>query len=166
MESTMKRLILTVHAEPAERGWVPNPTLPLSPAGVRAATAAGKVLAEYTIDLALVSPAVSAIQTWEAACLGGASVPRVEVVDALFGNHEVFVEQLVLSLPEEVSTVLLLADEMVISQLIDRLAAPFTSIEDRLGFMSIYVMKHKGEWCKIRHSARKERYKFIRAPRK
>jgi len=152
----MKRLILMRHAEAMQGGFNPDPQTPLSPDGTRAATAAGQFLAGCAIDLALVAPTTYAVQTWEAACLGGAWAAKVELIEWLSDPLGRQLPPLVLSLPEEVSTVLLIGREPGLQSLAYGLLAPVQPAFADLPAASMYVMTHEGQWYNMYGAAKKE----------
>jgi len=162
----MKRLILMCHAETLLSGYDPGPQTPLSPDGTRAATVAGQFLAAYAIDLVLVAPTTYAVQTWEAACLGGVWAAKVELIDWLSDPLGRQLEPLVLSLPDKISTVLLIGREPGLHSLAFGLLRPFQSAFDELPPASIFVMQHEREWYNMPGAAKKETYKYIEAPRR
>jgi len=161
----MKRLILMHHAATG-LGYNPAPHSPLTPAGTRTATAAGQFLAGYAIDLALVAPTTYAIQTWELACLGGARAARVELTHWLADTLGHQLTPLVLGLPEEASTVLLLGREPALTKVVFGLLKPLQSVFEDLPNGSFFIMTHEGQWYNMAGAAKTELYKYIKTPRK
>jgi len=162
----MRRLILLRHAK-AERPYdCPDWLRPLRPSGIADATEAGKVLAKYSIDLACVSAATRADQTWQAACKGGASAASEELVDWLYGASGTELAYRAIDLPAEVSTVVFVGHEPGMSSVAYQLAMPgqpLGAVADHLPTASIIVLQHEGEWADMWGVAKLEEYVFVRA---
>lgn len=82
----MSRLVLLRHAE-AETVGETDAERVLTPRGRTAAVAAGRWLAEHAVpDLAVVSPAARARETWELAAAHLPSPPEVRVDERVYAN--------------------------------------------------------------------------------
>ncbi|AZN29117.1 histidine phosphatase [Flaviflexus salsibiostraticola] len=105
------RLVLMRHAEAAEGSA--DFTRPLTDAGRRQAKERGSQLADHRLELALVSDASRARETFEHL---GLAIPVVSYDrEIYFGSHETIID-MVRALPESAERVLIVGHEPTISQ--------------------------------------------------
>jgi phosphohistidine phosphatase len=106
----MRQLLLFRHAE-AEPPRSVDRERPLTAAGRQAAARVGAYLAETKtrIDLALISDAVRARETWEAAALAFGAKPHARVVGRLYQAARRDVMDLAREAPDSARNVLILA---------------------------------------------------------
>lgn len=162
----MKQLLLLRHgrAVPHEDGYDWDRELRRS--GVDDATAAGRLLAAYQIDLAVVSNAVRAAQTWQLACNAGASATRTNLVDWLYGVSGTELTRHVAQLSDALHTVIFVGHEPGLSHAITHLAAPEEETwpaSEGLPTSSFVVLSHQGRWSTMAGQAKFERYEYVRA---
>lgn len=145
-------LVLARHAKSSWATNDPDIARPLSGRGKRDGVAAGARLAEFDIDVALVSPATRAKQTWERHQLGGARASEVRETDALYYAGTDAVIALLRDLPADVGTVLVVGHEPLISDLALTLAAP-NALTDviwaKFPTAALAVLAHDGEWSDL-----------------
>ena len=142
-------LILARHSKSSWATNDPDIARPLSGRGRRDGVAAGARLADFDIDVALVSPAARAQQTWERHQLGGASASEVRETDALYYAGTDAIIDLLRGLPAEAGTVLVIGHEPLISDLALTLAAPNAlthAIWAKFPPSALAVLAHDGEW--------------------
>lgn len=156
----MRRLILLRHAKAIPYVSGDDWLRPLLPSGMDDALAAGRELANYSIDLAYVSTAKRTEQTWHIACRGGAAAARVENVDWLYGASTSKLVREVTSLPDDLATVLFVGHEPGMSSVALELAAPTEPVAElvpHLPTASMIVLTYEGDWaemlgvCKLEH---------------
>src|SRR5262245_27476278 len=96
-----RTLVIVRHAKSDWSGNEPDIDRPLAKRGRRQAPEAGAWLAEHVdrIDLAVVSPAARARQTWELAAAELASPPRVVVDDRVYAASSAELLRVVHDLP-------------------------------------------------------------------
>ena len=104
-----RTLILLRHAKSAWPEGIPDIQRPLSGRGRRDAPAAGRWLREKLakIDLALCSPAVRAVHTWDLASAQLDAMPRVSHDGRLYGASAGELLRITQELPHKASTVVL-----------------------------------------------------------
>lgn len=142
---------------------------PLSERGLGDTVVAGQILAEYPIDVALVSSANRAQQTWERAQLGGARAADVRSSDAIY--HALASEVLLQlhELDESLHTALLVGHQPTLSELIVDLAKP-SDLVDRIATKfptsGLAVLSFDGSWKELAAGAATlERFEIPRAPK-
>jgi phosphohistidine phosphatase len=120
--SAATRLLLVRHAKAETPDGVPDHERPLAPRGVRDAPALGRWLAEegWTPDRVLCSDAVRARQTAQLVLTGlnegGKHVPDAEPLAELYDTSVHQVLHVVASVPDRVSTLMVVAHEPTMSE--------------------------------------------------
>lgn len=145
-------VILARHAKSSWATNDPDLARPLSGRGKRDGLAAGRRLADFHIDVALVSPATRARQTWQRHQDGGARASEVRETDALYYAGTDDVVDLLRGLPASARTVLVVGHEPLISDLALTLAAPndrTRAIEMRFPTSALAVLVDDGEWSDL-----------------
>ncbi|MGO4690214.1 SixA phosphatase family protein [Glaciibacter sp. 2TAF33] len=137
---TERTLILLRHAKSDWSGGEADADRPLSDRGLRQAPIAGRWLAGWSehIDLAVISPAVRARETWQLAAteLGPAasgSRPPVHIEDRVYAASADELLDVVRALPDDAVTVVLVGhnpgmEELVAQLTGDRLTLPTSAI--------------------------------------
>lgn len=120
----MPTLILMRHAKSSWTTGEADHRRPLSGRGVRDATAAGALLADFPIDRVLSSSSTRTRQTWARAEAGGARCSDVTFTDELYGAWTDTVIDLLRELDGSVGTALVLGHEPTMSSVIEVLAEP------------------------------------------
>jgi phosphohistidine phosphatase len=118
----MWRLVVVRHAKSAWPHGVPDQARPLGPRGASDAPRMGRRIGSLVerIDLAVISPATRAQQTW--ALLGLEEVGEVRTDPRVYRDFGAHLPEVVSQLPGEASTVLLLGHEPGLSRLVLTLA--------------------------------------------
>lgn len=127
---------------------------PLAERGRRDAVAAGRLLAELEprIDLALVSTAKRAQQTWRRAQLGGAEAVRVESGEYLYGASSDELLSIVRTIPDEVGTALLLGHEPALSALVLTVSRPGERrdrVAQKFPTSAAAILRFDGSWARL-----------------
>lgn len=119
-----RTLILLRHAKSEWSGSSPDFDRPLSERGRTQAPLAGRWLATHTdrIDLAIVSPAQRARETWELASAQLASAPPTQFDDRAYGASADLLLDLVHEVPDTVRTLILVGHNPGMEQLASLLA--------------------------------------------
>lgn len=148
---TSRTLILMRHSKSSWRTDAPDVDRPLAGRGRRDAVAAGHLLAGYPIDLALMSPAKRAVQTWERARSGGASASHVRREDDLYLTDADTVVSVLTDLPDRYETVLVVAHEPTLSELASLIAKPgeFAAFSDGFPTSAVAVLTFTGPWSAL-----------------
>ncbi len=144
-----KNLLVMRHAKSSWKTNEPDARRPLSGRGTRDAVVAGATLAAYAPDVVWCSAATRAQQTWQSATFGGASCPDVRVTAALYGASAHGMLEVLRSTPAGTPTVLLIAHEPGVGDLVAALAAPsplLTQVERRFPTGAIAALTFTGEW--------------------
>lgn len=115
----MPTLILMRHAKSSWTTGEADHRRPLSGRGVRDATAAGALLADFPIDRVLSSSSTRTRQTWARAEAGGARCSDVTFTDELYGAWTDTVIDLLRELDGSVGTALVLGHEPTMSSVIE-----------------------------------------------
>ncbi|WP_399882493.1 SixA phosphatase family protein [Streptomyces sp. BBFR51] len=120
----LRRLVVLRHAKSARPEGVADHDRPLAPRGLRDAPAAGHALAEadWLPDLALVSTAVRARQTWELASAQWGTPPPVRFDTRLYGAGAPGLLEVVREAPAEAGTLLLVGHNPGLEELVLALA--------------------------------------------
>jgi len=124
MDAASRRLLVVRHAKSAWPAGVPDRARPLGPRGLRDAPLMGQRIAELvgSVDLVVVSPSQRTTETWslinDELVHTGPVVIDARVYEG-WGSHML---DLVLELPEEARTVLILGHEPGVSELVLTLA--------------------------------------------
>ncbi|HBO53821.1 MAG TPA: phosphohistidine phosphatase [Janibacter terrae] len=125
---------------------------PLASRGTRDAVVAGQQLAPLHFDLALVSPATRARQTWQTLQMGGVSCADVRTVDELYHAWTPEVIRVLQALPSAAHTVLVVGHEPTLSDLVLTLAAPSpltAAVREKFPTSAIAVLTHGGAWDEL-----------------
>ncbi len=118
-----RTLILLRHAKSAWPEGIPDIQRPLSGRGRRDAPAAGRWLREKfaKIDLALCSPAVRAVHTWDLASAQLDAMPRVSHDGRLYGASAGELLRITQQLPHKASTVVLVGHNPGLEDFLEQL---------------------------------------------
>jgi phosphohistidine phosphatase len=143
-----RTLILLRHAKSDWSGGEPDAGRPLSDRGIRQAPVAGRWLAGWgdRIDLAVVSPAVRARETWQlaAAELGPAdSRPLVRIEDRVYAASAGELIGVVRALPDDAVTVVLVGHNPGMEELVAELTGEWVSMPTA----TIAVVEWTGPWA-------------------
>lgn len=144
-----RTLVLARHAKSSWKTNDPDVARPLSARGTRDGVVAGTELASLDIDVALISPATRAQQTWQCQQMGGATASEVRTLDALYHARTEDVLAALHELPEGADTVLVIGHEPLISDLALTLSRPNTltrAIETKFPTSAMAVLTHDGAW--------------------
>lgn len=147
-----RTLLVMRHAKSSWKTNEADARRPLSGRGTRDAVVAGRVLAAYSPDLVWCSSATRAVQTWEGAQLGGAQCGDVRVSDDLYAASGRDMLVRLQNTPASANTVLLIAHEPGLTDLISLLAvsSPLRSdIETRFPTSAIAVLTHSLDWDEL-----------------
>lgn len=117
----MRRLVVMRHAKSDWSAPVGDRQRPMTRRGRRQADEAGRWLAEqdWTIDLAVVSPAVRAAGAWEVAAAHLPEPPPVTHDEAAYTFEGEGLRRLVRALPKEVKVVALVGHNPAVSELVE-----------------------------------------------
>ncbi|MFT3875479.1 MAG: histidine phosphatase family protein [Propioniciclava sp.] len=147
-------LVLARHAKSSWKTNDPDVARPLSGRGTRDGVVAGATLANLDIDLALVSPATRARQTWQCHQMGGATAADVRQVDELYYGDLDDVLAILRELPDSARTVLVIGHEPLISDLALTVSKPnklTRAIERKFPTSAIAALAHQGSWSDLDH---------------
>ena len=130
MDTARRVLILLRHAKSDWSGDEPDHDRPLSRRGRRQAPEAGRWLAEHVdhIDLAVVSTAVRARQTWELVSAPLAAPPSVRLEDRVYAASASALLEVVQTLPDDATTVVLVGHNPGIEHLASTLTGHWVSM--------------------------------------
>lgn len=135
--SGTKNLLVMRHAKSSWKTNEPDPRRPLSGRGARDAVVAGATLAQ---------------QTWQSATFGGASCSDVRIAEALYGATADAMIEVLRSTPGTARTVLLIAHEPGVSDLVATLAVPsplLAEVEQRFPTGAIAALSLDGDWADL-----------------
>ncbi len=150
--SGTKNLLVMRHAKSSWKTNEPDPRRPLSGRGARDAVVAGATLASYAPDVVWCSAATRAQQTWQSATFGGASCSDVRIAEALYGATADAMIEVLRSTPGTARTVLLIAHEPGVSDLVATLAVPsplLAEVEQRFPTGAIAALSLDGDWADL-----------------
>lgn len=154
---TRPRTVVVVrHGKSSWRTNEPDHNRPLSSRGTRDAVVAGQQLARLSFDVALVSPATRARQTWQSLQMGGVACADVRTTDELYHGWTAQVIDVLRGLPASVRTVLVVGHEPTLSDLVLTLAAPSShaaAINEKFPTSAIAVLTHDVDWERLDHGA-------------
>jgi phosphohistidine phosphatase len=124
MDVAGKRLVVVRHAKSAWPAGVPDRARPLGPRGLRDAPLMGQRIATLVghVDLVVVSPAERTAQTWSLLNDELGHTGPVVVDARIYEGWGAHMLDLVLELPEEATTVMLVGHEPGVSELVLTLA--------------------------------------------
>jgi len=124
MDAQRKRLVVVRHAKSAWPPGVPDRKRPLGPRGLRDAPRMGARIREQVgrPDLAVVSPAARAQETWQLLAEEIGPVPEVRTDDRIYDEWGALMIDLVRELPGGAATVVLVGHEPGVSRLVLQLA--------------------------------------------
>ena len=130
MDTARRVLILLRHAKSDWSGDEPDHDRPLAKRGRRQAPEAGRWLAEHVehIDLAVVSTAVRARQTWELVSAALATPPSVRLEDRVYAASASALLEIVRTLPDDATTVVLVGHNPGIEDLASTLTGHWVSM--------------------------------------
>lgn len=161
-----KTLIVLRHAKSSWRTPDIDIRRPLAERGEQDAEAAGRILADYHLDLVLCSSATRARQTWEHAVRGGASCDDVRYTEAIYHAWADELTNELRELPQESPTVLLIGHQPTLSDLVLGLAKPSelsAAVADRFPTSALAVLTYRGAWKTLANGkATLQRYEIPR----
>lgn len=146
-------LVIVRHAKSSWKTNEPDLTRPLSGRGTRDAVVAGQLLAGLDLDLALISPAARAQQTWQCLQMGGAGAREVRTCDELYHAFTSGVIDVLGQLDPAATRVLLVGHEPTVSDLVLTLTTPSSLgevIADKFPTSGVAVLSHDGAWSDLR----------------
>ena len=116
----MNTLIVLRHGKSDWSGGEPDHLRPLAPRGRRQVPEAGRWLADHAgdIDLAVVSPAERARETWQLASAELPVPPPIRVDDRVYGGAAGSLLGVLQALPDEVATVVLVGHNPGVEDLV------------------------------------------------
>lgn len=161
-----KTLILMRHAKSSWQTTGPDFRRPLNERGQLDAAEAGRILAGYSLDVALISEAVRAERTWAAAEAAGASCPDVRYTEAIYHAWPNELLAMINDLPEDASTALMIGHQPTLSELIMSLAKPnelTVQVGEKLPTCAMAVLTYRGAWKTLDEG--KAQLKSVRIPR-
>ena len=137
-------LILLRHAKSDWSGDEPDHDRPLAKRGRRQAPEAGRWLAEHVehIDLAVVSTAVRARQTWELVSAPLAEAPSVSLEERAYAASASNLLAIVRALPDDATTVVLVGHNPGIEDLASTLTGQWVSMPTS----ALAVIEYPREW--------------------
>lgn len=147
-----KTVALMRHAKSSWKSNEPDIRRPLSGRGTRDAVVAGPVLAALDPGLVWCSPATRARQTWQCAVMGGAPEAELRIADALYGATPSELLATLRSTDESCASVLLIAHEPGLSELIELLAAPSPLVDiaaEKFPTSAIAVLRFPGSFAEL-----------------
>jgi phosphohistidine phosphatase len=150
---TDRSLVLLRHAKAEQAPGLPDEDRPLTARGHADSAAAGSWLARrgYLPDLVLCSPARRTRQTWHGVAValadaGGAAAPEVRYEHAIYAGSAEDLLALVHAVADEVTTVLLIGHNPIISELSALLDPQATTDSDGMRTAGIAVHGVRGPW--------------------
>jgi phosphohistidine phosphatase len=144
MTGTGRTLILLRHAKSDWSGGEPDRLRPLAPRGRRQASEAGRWLAEHggNIDLAVVSSATRAQQTWQLASDELTDPPTVRTEDRVYAASVGELLGLVRELPAEAGTVVMVGHNPAFEDL----ATTLSGRSVQMPTSALAVIELAGDW--------------------
>jgi phosphohistidine phosphatase len=145
-----RTLILLRHAKSDWPGDTADRDRPVAERGRRQAPKAGRWMARNVreIDLALVSPALRARETWELASAELPSAPPVRTDERVYAASADELLDVVRTLPEDAKTVVLIGHNPGIEEL----ASLLTGAPVRMPTSAIAVLRLRGSWSAVKPS--------------
>jgi len=143
-----RTLIVVRHAKSDRSGGEPDDQRPLAKRGRKQAPEAGAWIAANHphIDLAVVSPAARARQTWELVAKELDDVPPVRIDDRVYGGYSSALRTVVTELPDDVRTAVLVGHNPGVEDLVEEL----TRVWVPLPTSAIAVVEVAGNWTDAR----------------
>jgi phosphohistidine phosphatase len=144
-----KTLIVLRHAKSSWQTTESDQNRPLSERGERDAVAAGKVLADYDLDVVLASTATRVQLTWAGAVEGGAECSDVRSSEAIYHAWPAELLDLIGELDESDTTALLIGHQPTLGELICSLAKPNDLTErvaKKFPTCGMAVLTYRGAW--------------------
>jgi phosphohistidine phosphatase len=139
-----RTLVVLRHAKSDWSGGEPDRERPLARRGRRQAPEAGAWLAANLgrLDLALVSPAERARQTWRLVSAELADPPESRVDERVYGASGAGLLAVVAGLPERAATVALVGHNPAVEDLVERLVGSWV----RMPTSALAVVRWPGSW--------------------
>ncbi len=154
--SAPRTLVVMRHGKSSWKTNDPDIARPLNPRGTRDAVVAGQILAPLGFDLALLSPAARAQQTWQCLQMGGTEAAEVRTLDALYHAWTPQVLAALRELPATAARVLVIGHEPTLSDLILTLTPPSVSrdeIEAKFPTSAVAVLTTAAPWADLGEDA-------------
>ncbi len=151
-----RTLVVMRHGKSSWKTNDPDIDRPLNPRGTRDAVVAGQILAPLGFDLALVSPAARAQQTWQCLEMGGTAAAEVRTLDALYHAWTPQLLAALRALPAGASRVLMIGHEPTLSDLILTLTPASASrdeIEAKFPTSAVAVLTTQRAWAELGEDA-------------
>lgn len=144
----MKTLIVIRHAKSDWETGDPDLLRPLAKRGRRQAPESGAWIAANLrpVDLAVVSPATRAQQTWALVAAELASTPEVRTEERVYAGYGSALRSVVTELPDEATTVALVGHNPGVEDLVEEL----TGVWVPLPTSAIAVLHVDGPWTNAR----------------
>ncbi|WP_166872642.1 histidine phosphatase family protein [Salinibacterium sp. ZJ450] len=142
-----RTLILLRHAKSDRSGNEPDVARPLAKRGQREAPEAGRWLAEQvdSIDLAIVSPATRARDTWELASAEFDTPPSVRFDERVYAASAKQLLGVVRELPDDVHTIVLVGHNPAMEELASLLAGDDVSMPTS----ALAVFRVRASWAAL-----------------
>lgn len=150
--SAPRTLVVMRHGKSSWKTNDPDIDRPLNARGTRDAVVAGQILAPLGFDLAVISPAARAQQTWQCLQLGGVTAAAVRTLDDLYHAWTPQVLAALHDLPADASRVLLVGHEPTVSDLILTLtpaSATRDLIEAKFPTCAVAVLTTAQPWADL-----------------
>jgi phosphohistidine phosphatase len=144
---TERTLVLLRHAKSDWSGGEPDLLRPLAARGRRQAPEAGRWLASHLdgLDLAVVSPATRARETWDLVAAELATVPPVRIEERAYAADEEDLLGLVRALDPDLAAVVLVAHNPGLEDLASLLAAEWVAMKTS----ALVVLSFPGPWADV-----------------
>ena len=159
LEAPVHTLVLLRHGKSDWSGDEPDVARPLAERGRRQVTEAGRWLASGIgrVDLAVVSPAERARQTWQLVTEELADPPPIRVEDRVYDASDSQLLEVVRGLPDDAATVVLVGHNPGMEDLVEVLTGRWIAMPTS----ALAVLELHGPWssagqapCEVRASGR------------
>jgi phosphohistidine phosphatase len=142
-----RTLVLLRHAKSDWSGGEPDLLRPLAARGRRQAPETGRWLASHLdgLDLAVVSPATRARETWDLVAAELATVPPVRIEERAYAADEEDLLGLVRALDPDLAAVVLVAHNPGLEDLASLLAAEWVAMKTS----ALVVLSFPGPWADV-----------------